>query len=143
MRIPHYPLSLSSPPFLLSSLQDILGLVVSDKNELEVVVEFASWRATQYFVTEREAFVGSLAEVMVASAASPASSTSSSSSSAAAPAKAQHFSIRLEPLAPHTLPEKPLPLYQVKPGGGNEGASEKGKQWVGQGEKTKGLSGIL
>ncbi|CAI5478316.1 unnamed protein product, partial [Closterium sp. Yama58-4] len=77
----------------LHSLSDILGLVVSDKNESEVIVELSGWRATQYFVADREALVGSLAEV-------------------ASHAKARNFSVRLEPFAHHTLPEKPLPLYQ-------------------------------
>ncbi|CAI5968403.1 unnamed protein product [Closterium sp. NIES-64] len=77
----------------LHSLSDILGLVVSDKNESEVIVELSGWRATQYCVADREALVGSLAEV-------------------ASHAKARNFSVRLEPFAQHTLPEKPLPLYQ-------------------------------
>ncbi|CAI5959912.1 unnamed protein product [Closterium sp. NIES-65] len=77
----------------LPLLSDILGLVVSDKNESEVIVELSGWRATQYCVADREALVGSLAEV-------------------ASHAKARNFSVRLEPFAQHTLPEKPLPLYQ-------------------------------
>eukprot|EP00897_Mesotaenium_endlicherianum_P010025 jgi/Mesen1/9050/ME000057S08477 len=74
-------------------LTDILGLVISGKNDMEVIVEFREWRPTQYFIQERESFVGSFSEVMGLG-------------------KGTQFSIRLELFFPHTLPEKPLPLYQ-------------------------------
>lgn len=88
----------------LHALNDILGLVVSDKNETEVIVEFKDWRPTQYFITERDSFVGSLGDVMGLR-------------------KGTQFSIRLEPFFSHTLPDKPAPLYQVGTGGrlGGEG----------------------
>eukprot|EP00271_Cylindrocystis_brebissonii_P009775 TRINITY_DN2501_c0_g1_i2.p1 TRINITY_DN2501_c0_g1~~TRINITY_DN2501_c0_g1_i2.p1 ORF type:complete len:1658 (+),score=386.93 TRINITY_DN2501_c0_g1_i2:98-5071(+) len=77
----------------LQNLSDVLGLVVSDKNDTEVTLEFRDWRPTQYFIQERDSFVGSLAEVVGVK-------------------KGMHFSMRLEPFFPHTLPDKPLPLYQ-------------------------------
>lgn len=86
-----------NPLLCVCSLSDILGLVVSDSNELEVVVEFRDWHPTHYYVSDREAFVGSLADTVQNVA------------------KNSQFSIRLEPSFQYTLPEKPLPLFQVSP----------------------------
>ena len=91
----------------LHALNDILGLVVSDKNETEVIVEFKDWRPTQYFITERDSFVGSLGDVMGLR-------------------KGTQFSIRLEPFFSHTLPDKPAPLYQVPTGGREAGVGRWG-----------------
>lgn len=83
-----------SPFDCYNSLSDILGLVVSEKNDTEVIIEFREWRPTQYFIQDRDSFIGSLNDVMGL-------------------AKGTQFSVRLEHFFPHTLPDRPLPLYQV------------------------------
>ncbi|KAH9562610.1 hypothetical protein CY35_05G081400 [Sphagnum magellanicum] len=75
------------------SLKDILGVIVSEKDVREVTLEFRSWRATQYFLDEREDFVASITDLIGIS-------------------KSTAFSIRLESFFSHALPEMPsYPAY--------------------------------
>jgi DnaJ family protein C protein 13 len=76
------------------SLKDILGIIVSEKDMKEVTLEFRSWRATQYFLDDRDDFVASVTDLIGIG-------------------KGTEFSIRLESFFSHTLPEKPHPAYQV------------------------------
>lgn len=75
------------------SLNDILGLIVNEKDNREVTVEFRSWRSTQYFLDDRDNFLATMAELM-------------------GMGKGTEFSIRLEPYFPHTLPDKLPAAYQ-------------------------------
>jgi hypothetical protein len=86
-------LTTCSLPFLYS-LNDILGLIVNEKDNREVTVEFRSWRSTQYFLDDRDNFLATMAELM-------------------GMGKGTEFSIRLEPYFPHTLPDKLPAAYQV------------------------------
>ncbi|CAM6077021.1 unnamed protein product [Sphagnum tenellum] len=75
------------------SLKDILGVIVSEKDVREVTLEFRSWRATQYFLDEREDFVASIADLIGIS-------------------KSTAFSIQMEPFFSHALPKMPsYPAY--------------------------------
>ncbi|KAH9554372.1 hypothetical protein CY35_08G060500 [Sphagnum magellanicum] len=77
----------------IHSLKDILGIIVSEKDMKEVTLEFRSWRATQYFLDDRDDFVASVTDLIGIG-------------------KGTEFSIRLESFFSHTLPEKPHPAYQ-------------------------------
>ncbi|XP_024368115.1 uncharacterized protein [Physcomitrium patens] len=75
----------------IHSLKDILGLIVSEKDDREVTVEFRSWRPTQYFLDNRDDFLASIADLM-------------------GMGKGTEFCIRLEPYFPHVLPDK-IPAF--------------------------------
>lgn len=76
------------------SLKDIIGLIVSEKDDREVTVEFRSWRSTLYLFENRDDFLASMADLMGVG-------------------KGSDFSIRLEPYFPHILPDKSPAFYQV------------------------------
>lgn len=80
--------------YLCCSLKDILGLIVSERDNREVTVEFRSWRSTQYLFDNRDDFLASMADLMGVG-------------------KGTEFSIRLEPYFPHILPDKLPAFYQV------------------------------
>lgn len=75
-------------------MKDIIGLIVSEKDDREVTVEFRSWRSTLYLVENRDDFLASMADLMGVG-------------------KGSEFSIRLEPYFPHILPDKSPAFYQV------------------------------
>eukprot|EP00250_Pteridium_aquilinum_P018104 c23944_g1_i1 orf=785-7753(-) len=77
----------------LYSLKDVVGIVVKEDHPEEVVIEFKSWRPTQYIIKERDHFLASMADVMES-------------------ARLLSFSIHLEEFMPHMFPEKPHHLYQ-------------------------------
>lgn len=75
------------------SLKDIIGIIVKDERSKEVIIEFKSWRPTQYIIEARNDFIASIADVMDS-------------------VRLVSFSIHLEPFLPHTFPEKPHQVYQ-------------------------------
>lgn len=77
----------------LYSLKDVIGLVVKEDNPKEVMIEFKSWRPTQYTIEARDDFLASIADVMES-------------------LKLLSFSIHSEEFLPHMFPDKPHQLYQ-------------------------------
>eukprot|EP01018_Ginkgo_biloba_P000780 Gb_17024 [translate_table: standard] len=75
------------------SLDDVMGVIVSDKNHNEVILEFRFWRMTQYFVEDMDTFIASMAVLM-------------------GTGKHSCFSIHQEPFLSETFPEKPHLVYQ-------------------------------
>lgn len=77
------------------SLEDLLGVVVSETNDKEVVMEFTSWKDCHFLLKNRDDFVATLADVMGME-------------------KGSTFSIRLEPYHSCTFPEQQSNLHQVE-----------------------------
>lgn len=77
----------------MHSLKDILGLIVSEKDDREVTLEFRSWRPTLYLFENRDDFLASMADLMGIG-------------------KGTEFCIRMEPYFPHMLPDKPPAAHQ-------------------------------
>lgn len=79
---------------VLCSLEDLLGVVVSETNENEVIMEFTSWKDCHFLLDDRDDFLASVADVMGME-------------------KGSTFSMRLEPFRSCTLPERQNALHQV------------------------------
>ncbi|KAG0579697.1 hypothetical protein KC19_4G117600 [Ceratodon purpureus] len=79
----------------IHSLEDLRGLVASEKNDQEVIIEFASWRDCSFLLRDREDFIASVADVMGME-------------------KGSTFSVRLESFHSHTFPEQQNSLYQIE-----------------------------
>ena len=79
---------------MLSSLEDLLGVVASETNEKEVILEFTSWKDCHFLLKDRDDFLASVADVMGME-------------------KGSTFSIRLEPFRSCTLPEQQNVPHQV------------------------------
>jgi DnaJ family protein C protein 13 len=73
---------------------DLRGVIASEKNDQEVIIEFAFWRDCNFRLRDRDDFIASVAEVMGME-------------------KGSTFSVRLESFHSHTLPEQQNSLYQV------------------------------
>lgn len=76
------------------SLKDVVGIVVKEAHSKELVIEFKSWRPTQYIIEARDDFIASMADVMES-------------------LRLLNFSIHLEDFLLHMFPEKSHNLYQV------------------------------
>jgi len=68
--------------------------VVDEKNDQEIIIEFASWRHCHFLLRDRDDFIASVADVMGME-------------------KGSTFSVRLESFHSHTFPEQQNALYQV------------------------------
>lgn len=77
----------------LYSLKDVVGIVVKEAHSKELVIEFKSWRPTQYIIEARDDFIASMADVMES-------------------LRLLNFSIHLEDFLLHMFPEKSHNLYQ-------------------------------
>lgn len=80
--------------FVTSSVEDLLGVVASETNDKEVILEFTSWKDCHFLLKERDDFLASVADVMGME-------------------KGSTFSIRLEPFRSFTFPEQQNALHQV------------------------------
>lgn len=75
---------------MVSSLEDLLGVVASDRDEKE----FTSWKDCHFLIKDRDDFLASVVDVMGMD-------------------KGSTFSIRLEPFRSCTLPEQQNAPHQV------------------------------
>lgn len=78
----------------MCSLEDLRGLVVNEKNEQEIIIEFASWRDCHFLLRDRDDFIASVADLMGME-------------------KGSTFTVRLESFHSHAFPEQQNALYQV------------------------------